>query len=58
MNLINIYRISDRSNIEKIKPEYASKEQCLKTFVREFGKDNLITLCDNVTDETFDMVHN
>ena len=50
MNLINIYRISDRSNIEKIKPKYASKEQCLKTFVREFGKDNLIILCDNVTD--------
>ena len=57
MNLVNIYRISDNSNPEKIKPEYASKENCLKTFVREFSRENLIILCDNVTDETYEMVH-
>ena len=57
MNIISIYRISDGSNAEKIKPEYATKETCLRTFVREFGRDNLIVLCDNVSDDTFNMVH-
>ena len=42
MNIVSIYRISDNSNKEKIKPDYASKENCLRTFVREFGRDNLI----------------
>ena len=56
MELINIYRISDNSNPEKVKPEYASKENCLKNFVREFGRKNLIVICDNVTDDTFNMV--
>jgi len=53
--VISIYRISDFSNPEKIKPDYASKENCLKIFEREFGKDNLIIVCDNVTKETFEM---
>ena len=56
MNIVNIYRISDNSNREKIKPTYASKENCLVTFIREFGSDNLIVLCDNVTDATHGMV--
>lgn len=56
MNIVSIYRISDNSNKEKIKPDYASKENCLRTFVREFGRDNLILLCDNVTEETHKMV--
>ncbi len=56
MKIITIYRISDHSNPEKIKPEYASKENCLKTLVREFGSDDLHILCDNVSEETFNMV--
>tara|TARA_B110000977_G_scaffold17412_1_gene21144 strand:- start:1565 stop:2338 length:774 start_codon:yes stop_codon:yes gene_type:complete len=57
MDIVSIYRISDNSNREKIKPDYASKHNCLRTFVREFGRENLIVLCDNVSDETFNMVH-
>lgn len=57
MNLVNIYRISDNSNKSKIKASYASKENCLRVFEREFGRDNLILLCDNVTDKTYEMVH-
>ena len=57
MNLVNIYRISDNSNQEKIKPDYATKENCLRNFVNEFGSENLIIICDNVTDETYNMVH-
>lgn len=56
MNLINIYRISDLSNREKIKPGYASKEGCLKNFVSEFSNKNLLVVCDNVTEDTFKMV--
>ena len=55
MDIVSIYRISDNSNREKIKPDYASKHNCLRTFVREFGRENLIVLCDNVSDETFNM---
>lgn len=53
--LISIYRISDLSNFEKIKPDYASKENCLRVFEREFGKDNLVIICDNVQEETYKM---
>jgi hypothetical protein len=56
MNIVTIYRISDHSNPEKIKPAYASKEDCLRTLVREFGSENLHVICDNVSQETFDMV--
>lgn len=56
MKIITIYRISDHSNPEKIKPEYASKENCLRTLVREFGSDDLYILCDNVSDKTYKMV--
>ena len=41
MEIVIIYRISDHSNPEKIKPGYGSKENCLKTLVREFGNKNL-----------------
>ena len=41
MEIIIIYRISDHSNPEKIKPDYASKENCLRTLVREFGSENI-----------------
>lgn len=56
MNIVKIYRISDNSNPEKVKPSYASKENCLRNFVREFGNDNLVVMCDNVTNETHEMV--
>ncbi len=56
MNLVTIYRISDYSNPEKVKPDYASKEDCLRVYVREFTNKNLIVLCDNITKETHDMV--
>ena len=56
MNVVSIYRISDNSNQEKIKPDYVTKESCLRTFVREFGRENLIVLCDNVKEETHKMV--
>ena len=56
MEIIIIYRISDHSNPEKIKPDYASKENCLRTLVREFGSENLHVLCDNVSEQTHDMV--
>ena len=56
MKIIKIYRISDHSNPEKIKPDYASKENCLRTLVREFGSDDLYVLCDNVSEETFEIV--
>jgi len=56
MEIVIIYRISDHSNPEKIKPEYASKENCLKTLVREFGNDNLHVVCDNVSESTYNMV--
>ncbi len=56
MNLVTIYRISDYSNPEKVKPDYASKEDCLRVYVREFTNKNLIVLCDNVTKETHEMV--
>jgi hypothetical protein len=54
--LINIYRISDYSNPEKIKPDYATKEDCLRNFVHEFTNKNLIVICDNIVEETFKMV--
>ena len=57
MKIIKIYRISDHSNSEKIKPDYASKENCLKTLIREFGSKDLYVLCDNVSEETFKMVN-
>jgi len=56
MNIVNIYRISDHSNPEKIKPDYASKEDCLRIFVREFTNKNLLVVCDNVTEQTYEMV--
>ena len=56
MNIVSIYRVSDNSNREKIKPDYVSKENCLRTFVREFGRENLIVLCDNVTEDTYKMI--
>lgn len=56
MNLVTIYRISDYSNPEKVKPDYASKEDCLRVYVREFTNENLIVLCDNITKETHEMV--
>ena len=56
MTIVPIYRISDFSNPEKVKPDYASKENCLKNFVREFGKDNLYVICDKVVEETYNMV--
>ena len=55
MNLVTIYRISDYSNPEKVKPDYASKEDCLRVYVREFTNKNLIVLCDNVTKETHEI---
>jgi len=56
MNLVTIYRISDYSNPEKVKPDYASKENCLRVYVREFTNKNLIVLCDNVSEQTLKMV--
>jgi hypothetical protein len=56
MKIVTIYRISDHSNPEKIKPTYASKENCLRTLVREFGKENLHVICDNVSQQTMEMV--
>lgn len=56
MNVVTIYRISDFSNPEKVKPFYASKEDCLRVYVREFTNKNLIVLCDNVSEETHRMV--
>jgi glycosyltransferase involved in cell wall biosynthesis len=56
MNLVTIYRISDYSNPEKVKPDYASKEDCLRVYVREFTNKNLIVLCDNVSENTYQMV--
>jgi len=56
MEIVIIYRISDHSNPEKIKPGYGSKENCLKTLVREFGNKNLHIICDNVTKQTHEMV--
>jgi hypothetical protein len=56
MNLVTIYRISDHSNPEKVKPDYASKEDCLRVYVREFTNKNLIVLCDNVSEDTYKMV--
>jgi len=55
-NVIVIYRISDHSNPEKIKPQYATKENCLKTLVREFGSEHLYVVCDNVSEQTHIMV--
>ena len=55
-DVVLIYRISDHSNKEKIKPEYATKENCLKTLVEEFGNENLYVICDNVSDKTHEMV--
>ena len=52
MEIIIIYRISDHSNPEKIKPSYASKENCLRTLVREFGSENLHIICDNISEQT------
>ena len=56
MEIVIIYRISDHSNLEKVKPNYASKENCLRTLVREFGNDDLHIICDNVSDQTYNMV--
>lgn len=56
MNVVTIYRISDHSNPEKVKPSYGSKEDCLKTYVREFTNHNLLMVCDNVTENTYNMV--
>lgn len=54
--VIVIYRISDHSNPQKIKPLYASKENCLKVLVREFGSDNLYIIGDNIKESTHKML--
>ena len=56
MKIVIIYRISDHSNPEKIKPEYGNKENCLRTLVREFGSENLYVICDNTSQQTIEMV--
>ena len=56
MNIVTIYRISDHSNPEKVKPDYASKEDCLRNFVKEFTNHNLLMVCDNVAESTYQMV--
>ena len=56
MELICIYRISDFSNPTKIKPQYASKENCLRVFIREFGAENLIIVGDGITPDTYEML--
>ena len=54
--MVIIYRISDGSHGEKIKCDYATKEDCLRALVREFKDDDLHIICDNVTEETYEMV--
>lgn len=56
MNLLNIYRISDKGNPEKLKPDYVTKETCLRNFVDVFTNDNLVVICDNVVKQTYEMV--
>lgn len=56
MQLISIYRISDFSNPTKVKPQYASKENCLRVFIREFGNENLIVVGDGITPTTYEML--
>ena len=56
MKIVIVYRISDHSNPEKIKPKFANKENCLRTLVREFGAENLHVVCDNVSESTHEMV--
>lgn len=56
MKVLTIYRISDYSNPEKVKPFYAEKENCLRNFIREFGSEDLVVICDNVAKETHQMV--
>tara|TARA_R100000005_G_scaffold95170_1_gene75702 strand:+ start:7343 stop:8122 length:780 start_codon:yes stop_codon:yes gene_type:complete len=55
VKILKIYRISDHSNPEKIKPAYGDKETCLKTLVREFGKEDFYLLADNVSEQTHNM---
>jgi len=56
MQLLNIYRISDFSNPTKVKPSYASKENCLRVFIREFGSENLLVVGDGITESTHEML--
>lgn len=53
-----IYRISDGS-YQKERFQFATKENCLKNFLRVFGLpvDDLIIIADNVSDATWDMVN-
>ena len=51
-----IYRISDAGYSFKVKPEYATKENCLRNFLRNFGSDNLTVIADNCSNETLGMV--
>lgn len=49
--LIKIYRISDKGN-QKTKVNFATKMNCLKNFIQEFGKDNLFIVADNCSEVT------
>lgn len=50
-----IYRISD-AGYNKVKPDYINNENCLKNFVDVFGRDGVLVIADNVSEETNDMI--
>jgi len=54
MSLRVFYRISD-AGYNKVKPDYVNNENCLRNFVKHFGKDINI-IADNVSTDTFDMI--
>ena len=50
------YRLSD-SGYNKIKPEYINNISCLDNFLTIFSPNDVILVCDNVSDETWEKLH-
>ena len=65
MSLYCIYRISDAAqkttdangnNIIKTKPDYITKQNCIKNFINVFGVQNFYVIADNVSDNTYNFL--
>ena len=53
--MIVYYRISD-TGYNKVKPDYINNENCLKNFVKIFGKHVINVIADNISNETYNMI--
>ena len=51
--IVTYYRLSD-TGYSKVKPDYIDNSNCLSNYVKQFGKENLYIIADNITDETYE----